>query len=60
MAISFVFIRFFLKKTGYNKKLKLKIASPVSTGSHGKYTYMKYVSFPWSPVVAAHDRNRLT
>jgi hypothetical protein len=46
------------KKTVLTKKAEEKIDSSASTGSHGKY--MKYVSFPWSPVVAAHDRKRLT
>jgi len=41
----------FLTKT---KRRTLKIDSAAYTGSHGKY--MKYISFPWLPVVAAHDR----
>jgi hypothetical protein len=39
------------------KKLKLKNNNFASAGSHGKY--MEYISFPWFPVVAAHDRKRL-
>ena len=40
-----------------NKKLTLKINSASCIGSHGKY--MTYVSFPWPPVVAAHDHKGL-
>ena len=35
----------------------LKIDRATSSGSCGKY--MKYIGFPWPPVVAAHDRKRL-
>jgi hypothetical protein len=43
--------------TVVTKKLMLQIDSTASAGSHGKY--MKNVSFPWPPVVKAHDRKRL-
>ena len=35
----------------------MKMDSAASTGGHGKQ--MKYVSFPWPPVVAPHDRKTL-
>jgi hypothetical protein len=57
-AVSFVFNNSFSKKLIFNKKnLTLKIGSASSTGSHRKY--IKYVSFPWPPVVAEHHRKRL-
>jgi len=37
-----------------SKGITLNIDSAYSTGSHK--TYMKYISFPWPPVVAAHER----
>ena len=46
-----------LKHCFLNKNLTLKIDSAVSTGSHCKE--MKYVIFPWPPVVAAHYRKWL-
>ena len=38
------------------KKPKLKTVSAVCTGS--RRNYVKYVSFPWPPVAAAHNRKR--
>ena len=38
------------------KKVKSKIDSAACTGSHEQY--MKYFSFPWPPVVVAHDRTK--
>jgi hypothetical protein len=35
----------------------LKINIGASTRNHGQC--MKYISFPWPPVVAAHNRKRL-
>jgi hypothetical protein len=40
-------------------KAKVKIDSPASTGSYGKYSYMNYASFPWPPLVAGNDYKRL-
>lgn len=47
MAVSFGFINSFSKTILNNTSLSLLEA-------------MKYVSFPWSPVVAAHDRESFT
>ena len=54
MEVSFVFINSFSKIIPLTKKLNEKAAS---NGSRGMF--MKYVSFPWPPVVAVHDRMRL-
>ena len=45
------FTNSFSKNVFLNKKLTFKVDSAAYSGSHGKY-----VSFNWSPVVAAHDR----
>jgi hypothetical protein len=52
MAVSFVFINL-LPKTVLTEELMLKIDNAATTGSHENN--MKYVNFPWPPVVAAHD-----
>jgi hypothetical protein len=39
------------QKQRVNKKQKVEIDSPASSGGQGKY--MKYVSFPWLPREAA-------
>jgi hypothetical protein len=46
------------QKIVFDKKLTQEIDNVASTGSRAKY--MKYVSFPWPPVVKAHDRKMLT
>jgi len=43
-------------KINLKKNRNLKIDNSARTVSHGKY--MKYVSHPWPPVVAAHYRNK--
>jgi len=53
MALTFVFINSFSKNYFYKKKLKLKMYITASTGRHVKC--VKYKSFPWPLVVAAHD-----
>jgi hypothetical protein len=56
MEISFVFINPF-PKIAFEQKLKFIIFCVVSTERHGKYK--KYISFPWSSVVSAHNRKKL-
>jgi hypothetical protein len=46
------------QKLFLNKTITLKIGNPESTGSHGKY--MKYFSFPWPAMMAAHDLEACT
>jgi hypothetical protein len=57
MKIHFCLLIYSQKLFFLTRKLTLKIDSAASTGSHGNYS--KYFSFPWLPVVAAHDRKRL-
>jgi len=53
MAITFIFINSLSKKLFLQKYIRLKIYINASTGRHGKF--MKYTSFPWPLVVAAHN-----
>jgi len=52
MEVSFVFRNSFSKKLVYNRNAWLKIDCAASTGNHGKD--IKYVSFLWPPLMAAH------
>jgi hypothetical protein len=56
MAV-FFFSLIQFEKNCLTKELMLKIHGAASTGSHGRY--MKYVSFPWPPVLVAHNRKKL-
>jgi len=55
-GILLCFQKILLKKTIFNKKVRLKIDSAAFTGNHGKYN--EYDSFLWPPLVAAHDHKK--